>query len=137
MDLVTTVVIGIFAGLGLLLIVGVLQMNQLIRMLRDRHGKLYASLGSPTLILNNSVSTSARLMAFIWTGRFRETSDQQLIRCASRLRVIQAAYCILFAGALCLFFLAITETSATSLGLFSPQAGVGYTYSWHVGGPWK
>jgi len=106
-DLVTAVVIAIFAGLGLLLIVGALQMNELIRMLRDRHENLYASLGRPTLILNNLVSNSARLMAFIWTGRFRETSDQQLIHCASRLRAIQAAYFILFAGALCLFFLAV------------------------------
>lgn len=30
-----------------------------------------------------------------------------------------------------------TGTTATSLGLFTPQVGGGYTYSWHVGDLWQ
>ncbi len=30
-----------------------------------------------------------------------------------------------------------TETTATSLGLFTPQVGGGYTYSWHIGDLWN
>ena len=111
MDWVTAIVVGTFTGLGLLLIVGALQTRRLIRMLRERHERVYESLGRPTLFLNNSVSNGARLMAFLWRGRFKETSDRELIQCASRLRVIQAAYFALFATALFLFFLAVAGGS--------------------------
>lgn len=114
MDWVTTVVVGTFTGLGALLIVSAVQTSRLIRMLRERHERIYESLGRPTLLLNNSVANSARLMAFLWKGRFRETSDQELIQCASWLRVIQAAYFALFATALFLFFLAVAGGSGAA-----------------------
>lgn len=114
MDWATTIVAGTFAGLGVLLIVGTLQTRKLIRLLRERHERIYESLGRPTLILNNSVLNSTRLMAFGWRGRFKETSDRELIECASRLGVIQAAYFALFATALFLFFLSVSGGSGAA-----------------------
>ena len=111
MDWVATIAVGTFTALGVLLIVGTLQTRMLIRLLRERHERIYESLGRPTLILNNSLSNSARLMAFLWRGRFKETSDRELIQCASWLRVTQAAYFVLFATALFLFFLAVAGGS--------------------------
>jgi hypothetical protein len=114
MDWVTAIVVGTVTGLGALLIIGALHTKKLIRLLRERHERIYESLGRPTLLLANSVSSSARLMAFLWKGSFKQTADQELIQCASRLRVIQAAYFVLFAAALFLFFLAVAGGSGTA-----------------------
>ena len=56
MDLATAIVVGIFGGLGVLLVVGALLTSRLIRLLRERHESIYESLGRPTLFLNNSIS---------------------------------------------------------------------------------
>jgi hypothetical protein len=114
MDWVTAIVVGTISGLGALLIIGALRTKKLIRLLRERHERIYESLGRPTLLLGNTASRSARLMAFLWKGRFKQTADQELIQCASWLRVIQAAYLILFATALFLFFLAVAGGSGTT-----------------------
>jgi len=108
MNPVTGVVVVVFGGLALLLIVGAIQTHRVISMLREGHEDLYDSLGRPTLLLNNSISNSVRLVAFVWSGRVREASDQNLLRCALRLRWIQAAYVVFFATALGLFFLAVS-----------------------------
>jgi hypothetical protein len=108
MNPVTSVVLAVFGSLALLLIIGVVQTHRVISILREEHEDLYDSLGRPTLLLNNSVSNSSRLVAFIWSGRVREASDPDLLRCALRLRWIQAAYVVFFATALGLFFLAVS-----------------------------
>lgn len=108
MNPVTSVVLAVFGSLALLLIIGVVQTHRVISILREEHEDLYDSLGRPTLLLNNSVSNSSRLVAFIWSGRVREASDPDLLRCALRLRWIRAAYVVFFATALGLFFLGVS-----------------------------
>ena len=108
MNPVTGIVMAVVGSLLLLLIIGVVQTQRAISLLREAHEDLYDSLGRPTLLLNNSISNSTRLVVFIWSGRVREASDPDLLRCALRLRWIQATYVVFFATALGLFFLAVS-----------------------------
>ncbi len=72
----------------------------ILRRLRTRHPDTWAELGSPTLVLNNTISNSLRTCRFIWDGEYRVLDDPVLDRLGAVLRLYWIAYALLFAALL-------------------------------------
>ena len=53
---------------------------RLFRLLREEHGEVYESLGSPSLFLNNSVKNNWLSLRFLATGSYRELGDKRVTR---------------------------------------------------------
>jgi len=68
----------------------------LLRILRSRHSETFRALGSPSLVTNNTVSSSSRTVGWILAGRFRRLGDHQVDRIGGMLRVIFCSYVTLF-----------------------------------------
>jgi len=71
--------------------------SRLYNFLRNRHPKVYESLGRPTLFLNNSIQNGLAVQGFILFGRFKHIDDPKLVRLCSFLRVFLFCYLVFFA----------------------------------------
>lgn len=85
----------VLAVLTLFMLVVVLH-SKLLQQLKRRHPETWESLGSPTLLLANSMANSVRLLRFVHGKRYRELHDDELNRLASGLRAIEFAYVAAF-----------------------------------------
>jgi hypothetical protein len=56
----------------------------------------WRELGSPTLILNNSISNSLRMIRFVWSGEYRVLDDSVLDTLGTMARVYTIGYIVLF-----------------------------------------
>ncbi len=88
----TTIVL-LFIGL---FIVGFTLDGVLRRSLRRRHPEVWRSLGSPTLVMNNSISNGLRLERFLWASEYKALSDPALNRLALTIKVVFVVYTIVF-----------------------------------------
>lgn len=70
--------------------------SKLLQRLKRRHPETWKSLGSPTLLLNNSIANSSRLLRFVHGKHYLELNDDELNRTARRLRAIEFAYVAAF-----------------------------------------
>ncbi|HXV37882.1 MAG TPA: hypothetical protein VEC18_12080, partial [Myxococcota bacterium] len=96
----------------------------------DENGELYVGAGGS---VGSSLTLISGSAAFGWLNQAAPPTAPQLQRfLAGRGFNASAGYWI--GGAYS--YTIETGESSTSLGFFSPQAGVGYTYSWHVGDLW-
>lgn len=71
-------------------------LNELFTTLRSRHPGIFSSIGSPSLILNNSISNNLATFRFILSSRALETDDKRLIQLVKRLRIAFALVFIWF-----------------------------------------
>ena len=97
----------------------------------DENGDVYVGLGPNVGKTLTVVSGSA---AFGWLNQKASPTEGQL-RSFLTGHAFNAS--IGFWGGGAINYSPGTGATATSLGFFSPQAGAGYTYSWHVGDIWK
>ena len=95
----------IFIVLFVCVIVGWATAARLDRALRERHPGIYDSLGQPTPFWNNSMKNSFAMLGFIFSGRFRETQDREIIRLCHFLRAFHCAYFALFITVVVLGFI--------------------------------
>ena len=70
--------------------------TRLFRLLRTRHPDVYESLGSPTLILNNSIRNGWLFTRFLLGGHFRDIDDTETVRLCQFMRVFAICYLVLF-----------------------------------------
>ena len=94
----------IFLVFFLCFIVSYAMMAQLHRALRERHPAIYDSLGQPTLFWDNSPKNSFAVLGFIFSGRFRETHDVEVIRICRFIRAFNYIYLAFFVGVVIAFF---------------------------------
>ena len=71
---------------------------RLFRMLREDHGEVYESLGSPSLFLNSSIRNNWLSLRFLVTGHYRELNDGRVTRLCRFMRIFLAAYIVWFVG---------------------------------------
>ena len=96
----------------------------------DENGGVYVGVGPSAGKTFTIFSGSA---AFGWLNQEAQTTDEQLRSFLTGHAFNVGAG---FWGGGAINYSPGTETSATCLGFFTPQAGGGYTYSWRVGDLW-
>lgn len=69
----------------------VLQVKMLSR-LRSNHATDWERLGSPTLILNNTIGNTFSVLGFLWKGEYMALHDGELSRTCKRLRLLGPIY---------------------------------------------
>jgi hypothetical protein len=84
----SSLLLALFVGFA----IGVANHARVIRILRDRHPDTWRSLGSPTLIRNNSISNSRRLRTYIKSGDCESLQDSDLNRTVRLGRFIEWGY---------------------------------------------
>lgn len=90
----------LWTTLMVLLLVGAVLMKWFYRRLEEYHREAWMELGSPTLILNNSMANQRRINRFLWSGAYRDLADPTLDRLALAARVFGGLSVLLFlAGA--------------------------------------
>ena len=81
---------------GISCVAGLALTAYLLRMLRKRHEPTWTSLGSPSLVRNNTISNNMAVLRFLWSKEFLELDDPQLTRLCFFVMFYQVAYLILF-----------------------------------------
>lgn len=71
---------------------------RMFRLLRQDHREVYESLGSPSLVLNNSVRNGWLSLRFLMSGDYREVNDHRVRRLGDVMRVFFVAYVLWFLG---------------------------------------
>jgi len=72
--------------------------SQLFRMLKENQSEIYESLGSPSLLLNNSIKNNWLSLKFLISGSYRNTHDAEIIRLCQFMRLFLIAYVVWFVG---------------------------------------
>lgn len=80
-----------------LLVVGFALERAFREALRQRHPAVWASLGSPTLIWNNSLANNFSTQRYLWTSRYGALGDKHLSGVALALKLVSVAYLLAFA----------------------------------------
>jgi|ERR1035437_5711222 hypothetical protein len=86
-------------------VVGLAMQHRLLKDMRTRHAAVWESLGSPTLIMNNSVSNNLAVMRFLWRKEYQSIDDPDFVALARAVRIYSIAYLIFFAFVLVIGFL--------------------------------
>jgi hypothetical protein len=102
---------GLFALLTVLVGVGIIYYEKLLRILKERHTSIWRSLGSPTLLMNNTISNQKLMMAYINKKDYLNSKDQELIRLASFLRFFYKLYIAFFILIFITFLLLILRSN--------------------------
>ncbi|WP_444895967.1 hypothetical protein [Microbulbifer sp. SSSA005] len=74
---------------------------RLFKILETRHPDKYASMGKPSLIMNNSISSNISFMKFLFKREWRDLGDSGLATLGKSMLVFFAVYMM---GFLTLFF---------------------------------
>lgn len=74
---------------------------RLFKILETRHPEKYESMGKPSLIMNNSLSTNYTLMKFLFKREWRGFDDSGLATLGKSMLVFISTYMV---GCLTLFF---------------------------------
>jgi len=74
--------------------------HRLFKILKTRHPEKYASMGSPTLIMNNSLANNIAFMKFLFKREWRSLNDDGLTSLGQGMLVF---FCIYLVGFLFLF----------------------------------
>ena len=104
------ILVFMFGSLILLFAIGIVFYQKCIRILKSKHTEVWNSLGSPSLILNNSISTQKLFLAFIKDKRYLQTENQDLIRVATFLRYYNKIYFVYFVIVLVSFIVLILSS---------------------------
>jgi len=85
----------LFAALLVWLALG----TSLLRLLRNDHREIYESLGSPSLLSNNTIRNNWLSLKFLLTGAYRDLDDERVTRLCRVLRGFLVLLALWFAGA--------------------------------------
>jgi hypothetical protein len=92
-----------FILLFVLLIVYFIVYNKFLFVLKKNHSEKWKELGSPTFIMNNSISNGIVLLKFLWNKEYLKTNDPELIKIAQLTWTVCKVY-IMFIIIIALFF---------------------------------
>jgi hypothetical protein len=78
--------------------------GRLFSRLEREHVVAYQSLGSPSLVLNNSIQNNMRVLRWLWRKEFEELGDAKTIASARVVRTLLVALSVNVAALLLVFF---------------------------------
>jgi hypothetical protein len=93
-----------FTLLVALWLLNVVSYASLLRMLRLSYPEQWKEVGSPTLIMNNSIRNSLALQRFIWGRGAKLVGDQELCRSVRTIKILEAVFLLVFILAVVAFF---------------------------------
>lgn len=76
----------VFLLLLAVMILGAVLYSRLLALLRDRHSEAWKTLGSPTLVANNTLRNSLAMWRFVFLGQHRRLVDKEVDGLAGWLR---------------------------------------------------
>ena len=71
-------------------------MHFFLRYLRVHHVSTWQNLGSPTLVMNNTIRSGLSVMRWLWKKEYLALEDPHLTRFAQAMIVYQVLYFVLF-----------------------------------------
>ena len=74
--------------------------SRLLSLLKDDHHDVYESLGSPSLVANNSVKNNWLSLRFLMSGAYRSIEDDRVSRLCRFMRLFLVLYTVWFIGPL-------------------------------------
>lgn len=80
--------LALFSILLVVTITGAGLYSRLLTVLRSRHSEVWKALGSPTLIVNNTLRNSLHMWRFVYGGGYRKLEDQDVDRLVTWLRLL-------------------------------------------------
>jgi hypothetical protein len=86
----------LFAILAASCIAGLIAMHFFLRYLRLNHSTTWQHLGSPSLVMNNTISNNISVLRWLWKKEYLELEDSRLTRFAQGIIVFQVFYIVLF-----------------------------------------
>lgn len=87
---------GIWITLVVLMLVGAVLMKWFYKRLEEQHREEWERMGSPTLILNNSMANQSKVGRFLRRGEYRLLEDPTLTRLALAAKVLGSISMFLF-----------------------------------------
>jgi len=107
-----TIMITMWMFLGVFVVFGLWKHSRFLNYLRDNHRAVWESLGSPSLILNNSILNGLKTQKFIFTRAYRKQNDINLTKAGNFLLGYLIFYLLYFASFIVLFFYVGLRTKA-------------------------
>ena len=104
-----------FVAYGVLVIVYLVLVWRFFSLLKMSHPIVYARLGSPHLILNNTPATTWPLLSFLFKREYESECGHNVIAQAKILRLLLFVGVGMFSGILVMFYLIVTHGHIASL----------------------
>ena len=93
-NVVPASIVILFAALVIGIVVYLIQMARLLGRLGKRHPQVYESLGSPSLLLNNTPRNNLLVLGWLWRSEFDSLGDADTIsRCKAVRTLLVACLC--------------------------------------------
>ena len=101
-NVVPASIVILFAALVIGIVVYLIQMARLLGRLGERHPQVYESLGSPSLLFNNTPRNNLLVLGWLWRNEFEELGDPDTI---GRCRAVRALLVACLSGFIALLVL--------------------------------
>jgi hypothetical protein len=92
-------------------VVYLIQVSRLLRRLESKHCAVHESLGSQTLVLNNTPQNARRLVKWLWRREFEKISDLHTVALAKQARTL-----LVWVGGNCLLTFFLFALFSASIG---------------------
>ena len=93
--------------LGAMVLVWFILVSRLFDTLRIRHANTYLAMGSPTLIMNNSIQNNLAFLHFLLRREDRKLNDPGLSSLCQFMVAFFWAYCVIFAAVIVVGFVVV------------------------------
>lgn len=103
----------LFSILMLAVVIGLGVHHVFLRRLRLKHPETWVALGSPSLILNNSIQNGFAVMRFLWKRQYKSLNDPALTKLCNFIVVYSTVYIVFFVGVI-IFFLTVVIPSSSN-----------------------
>jgi|GEM_PF-3377683 hypothetical protein len=98
-----------FGVLAVFACVGFFLNYRFLAYVREKYPDRWNELGSPSVLMPNSVKINLAVMSFLWRGKYLEIGDGYLTKLCGWLRVFSLAYLVLFGVVVALFCVVISS----------------------------
>lgn len=102
----------LFCAIALLLTIGVagwVLYWWVFARLRTRHHDAWQALGAPHLLVGNSISSSLKVLRWLWTRQYEVLNDVVLVNWAKVLRITLPIYTVVFLVALTMLIVLLRD----------------------------
>ena len=108
-EIIGVVLILLFAFLLVLTILGAIAGSRLLNVLRQDHPDVWMKLGSPTLLMNNSIRNNLLVNAFLRKREYLSLDNENLTHACKTVKLISRIYIPIFCVLVILFLLLIVD----------------------------
>ena len=115
----------LYVVLMISVVIGLSAHHVFLRRLRLDHHETWVSLGSPSLIFNNSIKNGLAVNRFIWKRRYKDLGDPALLGLGDFIFRFAAVHIILFAAFILVFLFGVRPLWRKSAEPTAARAAMG------------